>query len=283
MLLGIQDKGKKGFHFMINSVSNFKASNHISNINSRNCSFAGRPSVVNLDGEDVYYDSSSGKSQNYRSGLSLFQKVGVVLGLVGSAFGGFLAGNANKSTDVDSLNIEIPPAYTENAGSDYYSNTYGCPVEILYVANGVQTEAEFSNLSQLKIPHKFELFTGALKEKQDKLYDKKLSYEERSSLEQEIVKLQNKISRQEEAAIAYQDGDWVYFYMNKTVNAEEFKDIYGIEDKALRRYNDLDYGWGSTSNGPFENDTYYRDYTGAPLKVGKIYKVTIDDINLPEN
>ena len=162
---------------MINSVSNFNVGRYG---NNSNCSFAGRDSWVDLDGArvKVTYDSpefsayprEAAPKKSNNSNLTPFQKLGLFLGFVATGVGSFAAGKtvATNPKDYDTLNLSSPPGYEANAGSEFYVNTYGCSQDILFAVNGVETEADFRNLSSVKVPHKFDMYDNLLKEKQDK-------------------------------------------------------------------------------------------------------------------
>ena len=210
------------------------------------------------------------------NGLTPFQKLGLFLS--GVAVGGGAVGVGNAVVNYEPKpGIGLYRSIEDYDDLSYVAKMYNSDENLILAYNGVENVQELSEKEEVKVPHSFDLVQDKIDSLQEKLYNKKLTVDEQNSLLSEIDALKDKQQTQRDVAWSYQDGKYVYFIMNETINVEEFKKIYGIEDKALRRYNDLECTYESVSHGPGENDSHYKDYTGACLYKGETYKVGVKD------
>ena len=210
------------------------------------------------------------------NGLTPFQKFGLFMS--GLALGGGAVATGYEVADIQPKpEIGVYGEITDKKQLEYVANLYDTDANLILAYNGAESVEDLAGKSQVSVPKLFDPLQDKIEALQEKLYDDNLTVEEQLSLQDEIETLQDKQQTQKEVAWSYQDGKYVYFIMNETTNAEEFKQIYGIKDKALRRYNDLDCTYETIDNGPNENDGHYKDYTGALLYKGNTYKVKVSD------
>lgn len=210
------------------------------------------------------------------NGLTPFQKLGLFLS--GVAIGGGAVGAGTAIANVpDKPEIGVYGEIVDEKQLEYVADLFGTEEDLILAYNGAESVEDLADKSQVGVPQLFNPVQDKIDALQEKLYDDSLTVDEQLSIQEEIDALKDKQQTQRDVAWSYQDGKYVYFIMNETINVEEFKKIYGIEDKALRRYNDLDCTYESVSHGPGENDSHYKDYTGACLYKGETYKVGVKD------
>lgn len=170
------------------------------------------------------------------------------------------------------------------------AETYDVDIDAIIDFNNISRASDLSGRSKIEIPSTYDYLQDEIDELQDKLYDDDLSKEERREIEDRISQLDAKRELQKAVATVYTDGKFVYYLINEEseafsggINVEEFKEIFDIEDGALRAYNSLDSDWRKDSDHP-DDDGYY-DYTGNYFRSGETYKVRLrnvekNDINL---
>lgn len=121
------------------------------------------------------------------------------------------------------------------------------------------------------------------------LYSKDLAEEEQAELVSDIEELRKIQQLQSEIATMYTDGNYAYFLITLPtdqtatetqagygghINVEQFKEIFGIKDGAIKDHNNIDYTWGGNEHGS------YMDYTIATLYNGQTIKVPVSAVNL---
>lgn len=170
------------------------------------------------------------------------------------------------------------------------ADTYGCDSDVIKSFNGL-TEDTVSQARTITIPSDFEHpIEDKIEDLQADLYSDKLDVQERFELEERIQNMQEVQELQSDIAKAYTDGDYVYFqitlpqddsatdkqsqYKYGSINVEEFKDIFGIKDGAIRKNNTISYSWGADINGG------YKDYSGDQLVNGEIIRVPASSISV---
>lgn len=193
-----------------------------------------------------------------------------------------------QATDRVPATVNVP--LTPDSSLVEIADTYDVDLDAILDFNKISSESDLAASSEIKIPSTFDYLQDEIDKLQNELYDDDLSKEERSEIEDRINQLDAKRELQQKIATVYTDGKYVYYLINEQsedfsggINVEEFKDIFDIEDYALRRNNNLDSHWEKDSDIP-EDDGYY-DYTGNYFYSGETYKVRVrnvqkDDINL---
>ena len=283
---------------MLNSVS-FGNNYNFNDYNSRQHSNSSYGSRTERPLDDTYHfehkkpqqtkrpqtTSQARKPQNANkkrgSYLTPLQKIGLALGLFG-------AGAASVGVPVAVSNYQPKPevaAYygeiTDPEQIGYIASLYGTSEEIILDYNGYDTAEEAVGADGLKIAKEYKPFDERLAELQSKMFDADLSETEKAELQTEIDYMIEKMQKQEESAIAYQDGKYIYFEIKKDIYAEEFKDIWGIKDESIRENNyDLIDDQGEFVDIHAEDGAHlvsYKDYTGAVLPQGVTIKVPVRD------
>lgn len=208
--------------------------------------------------------------------LTPLQTLGLVLAGLGAGVTGVGIPTAASNYE-PKPEIGIYGEITDADQLEYVANLYGSDEDLILAYNDAESVEDLADKSQVGVPKLFNPMQEKIDVLEAKLYDKNLTVEEQLSLQDEIEALKDKQQAQKDAAWAYQDGNNVFFIMNETINAEDFKKIYGIEDGALSDYNNLECTYESVDHGPGENASHYRDYTGASLHKGETYKVKVSN------
>lgn len=147
-------------------------------------------------------------------------------------------------------------------------------------------------MGSISVPVSYDYLQDMIDELQDKLYDKNLSDEEREQIEEQLAKYKDKQALQKSIAAVYTDGKYVYYTITDIpeninpsgtgrINVETFKDIFDIEDGALKKYNDIDFVWAYDEDSA-EYEKGYRDYTVGTLRIGDTVKVRMNNIQTDE-
>ncbi len=202
--------------------------------------------------------------------------------LAGMAVAGGTAGAVNMQKSVPD---DVAVIYNPSGDSiEELSDIYGTDENLIRLYNEIPQDSELSEITQITIPSEYDNVQEEIDKEQDKLYNKNLSEEKRSSIEENIWALKEKQAMQKEVASAYTDGDYVYFSINDIealpqyqdgINVEDFKKLYDIKDGAIQKYNSLDdCQWHVGEDG--KGGTI--DFTKSYLHSGKIIKVKTDDI-----
>lgn len=199
--------------------------------------------------------------------------------LMAAAFGAsvYAAGDAISEHEPKPDIVNLPFAITSVDHLENVAEAYQTDIDTIVSYNGCESPEEMVGKENIAIPSAYNPFQERFEEIQGKLKKNNLSEKKQAELMSEMEFILNKMQQQDESATAYQDGKFVYFQMKKDMNAETFKDIWGIKDGALHRYNlNLDYSFYSVDHGPMENDSHYKDYTNAVLYEGNTYKVPVN-------
>lgn len=188
------------------------------------------------------------------------------LGLLGLAVLKMLSMMHSCATEPDPTAIAFA-----NAGEDVgmYAERYGSSEEAIMAYNKLSSDILNEDM-ELVIPALYEHpVDGEIEELQEDLYSNKLDAEERTQTEEEIAQLQALQQLQDETAVSYIDGDYIYFTIKNPdgVNVETFKGIFGIKDGVVKKHNDIDFTWGSNEYGG------YMDFTGAYLREGETIRI----------
>lgn len=164
------------------------------------------------------------------------------------------------------------------AGEDVgiYAEMYGSSEEAIMAYNKLTSDILGEDM-EIVIPSLYENpVEEEISELQENLYSANLDTEKRAEIEGEIADLQAIQQLQDETAISYTDGDYIYFTITNPdgVNVETFKGIFGIKDGVIKEHNNISFTWGSNEHGG------YMDYTGAHLREGQTIKVPTGSVAL---
>ncbi len=190
------------------------------------------------------------------------------------------------------------PFDSQATSIEQLAEIYDTDIDLILEYNNITDETDLTDLTEIQIPSSYDYLDAEIEKLQDELYSSDLSAEERQNVEKQIKALIAKQELQHYVANVYSDGEYVYFSITAPsddapeelqgkykygINVETFKDLFDIEDKAIRRYNDIDYTW-STDDPEYG---YYKDYTTAWLSKGDVIKVPVsaiqtDNINLED-
>lgn len=209
-----------------------------------------------------------------------------LLGLAVLKIGTMAHSCATEPKKTVSINVNPGTAIVEIA------DTYGVDEDIIKSFNGL-TEDTIPRSMTITIPSEYEHpLDDKIEDLQDDLFSNKLDAKERAELEEEVKNMQEVQALQSDIAKAYTDGNYVYFqitlpqdetatdiqkqYEYGYINVEKFKDIFGIKDGVIRKYNDISYTWGSNE---FHD---YKDYTNSKLYNGSIIKVPVSAISVKD-
>ena len=271
---------------MINSIS--FGSNNYSDYDLNN--FAPRSSnntrARQPQSDSCSFTTKKAKGNNKKAKLTPSQRLALLLaGIFGA---GTVAGGGTVAI-VDAVKDYQPkPEASSYHGEitdpemvDYIASLYDTSAEIILDYNGYETAEEAVGANSLKIAKEYKPFDERLADLQSKMFDADLSKDEKATLQTEIDYMLDKMQKQDESAIAYQDGKYIYFEIKKDIYAEEFKDIWGIKDESIRENNyDLIDDQGEFVDIHAEDGAHlisYKDYTGAVLPEGVTIKIPVRD------
>ncbi len=195
-------------------------------------------------------------------------------------------------------NMVYVPFDSQTTSIEQLAEIYDTDVDFILEYNNISDENDLNGLTEIQIPSGYDYLDTEINRLQDKLYSTDISEEERAGIEEQIQALIAKQELQHYVANVYSDGEYVYYSIispsedapeefkdkyKHGINVETFKDLFDIEDKAIRRYNDIDYSW-DTDDPEYG---YYKDYTTAWLHKGDVIKVPVsaiqtDNINLDD-
>lgn len=216
-------------------------------------------------------------------------------GLRGFAIGAAAAMLLNfgiaQSKTVPSI-VTIP--YDASMSITDIAETYNADVNAILDFNNIDEDTDLSSLEEIKIPTSYSATSDKIEQLQNKLYSGKLSEDERSEIEEQIAQLQDKQALQNEIANVYTDGKYVYIQIKAPsedsseqaqnllgyggINAERLKDVFDIEDGAIRKNNNVSSQWKAYEDAFPEGPSGYFDYTGVFISSGDTIKVPLKSI-----
>lgn len=176
-----------------------------------------------------------------------------------------------------------------NQGEDVgvYAEMYGSSEDAIIDYNKLQGDIAQYGM-EISIPAMYEHpIVDEIEDVQNELFTKKLDAEERIEKQEEVSALLEIQQMQSEIATSYTDGDFVYYTItlptdesatsiqsgfNGRINVEKFKDIFGVKDGVIKKYNNLGYTWGGNE---YES---WKDYTGESFYNGQVVKVPVNAI-----
>lgn len=229
-----------------------------------------RNNLRKSSGLDSYESNNSGNVQQHKKKKPINP---YKLGLLGLAALKLLSVMHSCATEPD------PTATVfANAGEDVgiYAEMYGSSEEAIMAYNKLQSDVLGQNM-EIVIPSLYEHpVDDEIEELQENLFSNSLDTDERAKTEDEIAQLQALQQLQDETAVSYTDGDYIYFTITNPegVNVETFKGIFGIKDGVVKKHNDIGFTWGSNEYGG------YMDYTGAHLREGQTIKVPTGSVSM---
>lgn len=159
---------------------------------------------------------------------------------------------------------------------------YGTDADVILEANDLESD-RLSKSMKLIIPSEYNPINDEIKELQEKLFSSNLDKEERKEIENQILNLQNQVYLQNEIAKSYTDGEFVYFKItlptdetathtqgkyNGQINVETFKNIFNIEDGAIKDNNNIGFEWTECGT--------VMEYSNQDLYDGQIVKIPAD-------
>lgn len=188
--------------------------------------------------------------------------------------------------------VTIP--YDASSSITEIAETYNADINAILDYNNIDENTDLSSISELKIPSSYSAVQDEIQQLQNKLYNGKLSEDERNEIENQIALLQDKQALQNEIATVYTDGKYVYIQVKALsedssdeaqsmlayggINAERLKDVFDIEDGAIRRNNHISSQWKAYEDSFPEGPSGYFDYTGAFISSGDTIKVPVKAI-----
>lgn len=244
-----------------------------------------RENLRKNSGLDSYENSAKSTTKNNKNNQKQINPYKLMLlGLAALKIGTMAHSCATEPEKVVNVDVEAGTAIVELA------DTYGVDEDIIKSFNCLFDDTVSEQMT-LKIPSEFEHpLEEKIEDLQENLFSDKLNAEKRAELEEEIQNMQEVQEIQSDIAKAYTDGDFVYFlitlpqdetatdiqkqYEYGSINVEEFKDIFGIKDGVIKKYNNIDYSWGSDEFGG------YKDYTTNSLYNGKVIKVPVSAVSV---
>ena len=108
--------------------------------------------------------------------------------------------------------------------------------------------------------------------------------EDKAKIQKEINELKAKQAKQKETAKMELDAnqDYILITPNKDINVEELKQLFDIEDGAVKSHNELDYQYNyyEGDNLPMELEgRQYKDYSNNTIQKGQTIKVRPSEID----
>ncbi len=174
----------------------------------------------------------------------------------------------------------VKEVYDRNTSIEELSDNYGVSQEAIIKYNNLDVKDEFPR--EIIIPSDYDYIEDEIAKLQEHLYSGKLSDEEKAETIDKINALKEKKSVQDEVAIMYTDGKYVYFTLKddaKSMNIEDFKELFDIKDGALRKNNEIAFEWEEDEYGGYKDYTYSTVYPNETLKV-KPSQINKNKINL---
>ncbi|MCD7779499.1 MAG: hypothetical protein LUH05_02365 [Candidatus Gastranaerophilales bacterium] len=207
------------------------------------------------------------------------------------------AGIAGVSQIGNTNTVTIP--YDDSSSIYEIADTYDVDAEAILSYNGITEDTDLEELTEISIPSSYDYIQDEIDSLQEKLYNTKTSDEEREEISEQINALKEKREYQQNIATVYTDGKYVYFEIKEIdenspeeiyenfkygINVEIFKDIFDIEDGAVRKYNNLSRVYVS-GDPEVEEDKGYYSYSNNRFSAGDVIKVPVksimtDDISL---
>ncbi len=193
-----------------------------------------------------------------------------------------VAGGVTEPQDTTDVNAKAGESV------DKYAIVYDIPADVIMDYNNLSNPI-FGTNTTISIPSMFDHVGEKIDELQEDLYKRGTDFAEAAEITEQIEELQDVQQMQSEIATMYTDGDFVYFLITLPtdetatetqrqfdgyINVEKFKDIFGIKDGVIRKYNDVEYSWGSDEYGG------YKDYTGNILRNGETVKVPVSAVKV---
>jgi len=143
------------------------------------------------------------------------------------------------------------------------ANFIGCPTAIVEVVNDAD---ENDILDKVVIPQPYTKIDEEIAMLIDKTRQVGLAQDEVDKINTKLNSLKEKKVMQEKLGKAYIDpeDDMDYILWNDTCKAEDVKYAWGVKDGVLRKYNELEFTYGSKKLDGFGAETnYFKDYTNS--------------------
>lgn len=244
-----------------------------------------RETLRKSSGLDTYERTAKSNTRNSRKQQKPINPYKLaLLGLALLKVGTMAHSCATEPEKTVDINVNAGTAIVEIA------DTYGVDEDIIKGFNGL-TEDTIPYSMQITIPSEFEHpLEDKIEDLQEDLFSDKLNAEERAELEEKIQNMKEVQEIQSDIAKAYTDGKYVYFqitlptdetateiqkeYKYGYINVEKFKDIFGIKDGVIKKYNNIGYSWASDEYGS------YKDFTTNSLHNGTIIKVPVSAVSV---
>lgn len=169
------------------------------------------------------------------------------------------------------------------------ADIYNTSEDAILAINNIENEDELYDVEKIAIPAVYDKLDKKIENVQEKLYNSKLTAEERDELVNQYKELSHKKLVRENIAETYTDGKYMYYIVKPLtsdttydaaklysqfgdMNVEVFKEVFGIKDKAIRKYNVINYEYRKDTP---EYSGAYKDYSNASLKAGQVIKVPL--------
>ena len=180
--------------------------------------------------------------------------------------------------------VTVPVSYGDSIVQ--IAEIYNSDADVIIEANNLEGN-EVEKSMRIVIPSEYNPIEDEIKELQEKLFSSKLKPNKREEIERQIITLQNQAEKQQNIAQAYTDGEFIYFKITLptdgtqspiqaqyegSINVEEFKRIFNIEDGAIKDNNYIGFEWT-------EGGTVMK-YSNQNLYDGDIIKVPVDAITI---
>ena len=134
---------------------------------------------------------------------------------------------------------------------------------------------------KIVMPQQYTALDDAITMLKGKLENTNLNEEDKELLNQVYAQMLTKKEKQDETGNVSTDGKYVYISLNKNINAEDLKLIFGIADGATRKNNNVSPSYSSSeASGPDYGPSGYWDYDTYVFKKGETVKIPLADFNI---
>ncbi len=214
------------------------------------------------------------------------KKLTVILASMAIGAGGHAVATRDKIPSPVVIHYNAAETPIENV-----ADIYDTDETAILAFNDIQDEDELYSKENLIIPYSYDTLDEKIENIQKKLYNSDLTLEQREELTDKYKELAHTKFVRENIAETYTDGKFMYYvikpvtedttydaaklYSFDSINVEDFKQVFNIKDKAIRKYNNIHFTYEKDS---YETSGGYKDYTGAYLKAGETIKVPLSAI-----
>lgn len=235
-------------------------------------------------------NNKNSKQTENKPSYNIKKRIGCTSVVAAAILTALFLGEAGMGAEPVKNTVKIP-YNSNNTSLTEIAETYDISEDAIKFYNDISDNKPLDDVKEIKIPSSFDYLSDRIKTLQEKLHSAKLSEKERTNTEKTVSALQKKREEQENVAITYSDGEFIYICIDfsETVD-DEIKEKYefGINIESLKKLFDIKEG-GIENNNDInsrieiysDNETKsYKDFTRNWFHNGDIIKVPLESIQM---